>query len=781
MVIVGRVVDPDGNGVEGATVACASGGVGTSNDDGYYSIADVAPAERIVLRFAAAGYVGTTGIGRMTASDKTTVNAITRVRAAGQPVDGIAGGVVAFSQGVVTIPAGAITDPLGKPYQGSAMVHVTPVDVQDIGVRAAPGDFSATSASGLLAQLETFSMGSFELRDQAGNTLQIAAGAQVGVEMLLPAHTTLVAGEVLPAWHFDNQTGLWVEQGSGSVGPSSTDPTRLSYKTKVGQFSDWSCDRPYETTCVSGTITSACDGKPVGADLRAGGLTYNGSSNGIALDNGQYCMPVKKGSRVRITASSGSGASRVVKSVDVASGDAVSKCPGPCTIQDIELPCTSQDNNVDCGDDAFAGCKSCLQGRVVDSSGNPVVATLKVKTGVNSMTAITDASGRYCTPAALGAPTTIVASARGGTSTVTKTANTPGACPVCEQVADIVVSDPQGSDLSLDFSGCPKDVGGVTIHAVQANGTAPALATLDAAWLDASQSSTGRYVLSFDVVSSKNIGTAFAPQARFELDLPAAPVIAGVYEVKTAADSEYRMHGQAASCNGAPAGLSSESFRLETYGTAVGSGWIKLDQGFANAGDRVKGSFALSFGADCAASRASLNIQASFDSILRDSASPTTTDPATTKIGQCSRFDQLSSAIASNSQGLSTGAVQVVVDGTPMVDKNALITSQYLWITDQMKISYFGDGGYFSATVDHPTGGVNKATGASLSLRDRGDCYMTMKAGTVTIPSFGGADATRWVTGSFANDFEYSPDGSGSNSVPVKATGQFGGPVCAGY
>ena len=51
-VIIGRVVDPDGNGVEGATVTYAGGALGTTDYDGYYYIANVAPAERIVLTLA---------------------------------------------------------------------------------------------------------------------------------------------------------------------------------------------------------------------------------------------------------------------------------------------------------------------------------------------------------------------------------------------------------------------------------------------------------------------------------------------------------------------------------------------------------------------------------------------------------------------------------------------------------------------------------------------------------------------------------------------------------
>ena len=542
-VILGRVVDGDGNGVKGATVTYVGGGTGIANRDGYYYLADVAPADRIVLGFSAPGYVGTAGIGTMTAKGKAIVNAVLRVRAAGQSVDGIAGGTVVFGQGKVTLPSKAITDSLGKPYQGRAMVHVTPIDIHAHGVPAAPGDFGGTRANGLPAQLETFGMASYELRDESGNPLQLAAGARAAVEMLLPPKTPLLAGESVPAWYFDRQTGFWVEQGHAVIEVSSTDPARLSHRLSLGQFSDWTLARTVEATCLSGIVTSACDGQPVRAD-----------------------------------------------------------------------------NPIDCGDDPFAGCRSCLKGRVVDSAGKPVAASVHVKTGMNTMTVDTDATGHYCAPAALGAPTILVANTGVGIGSAIATANKTGTCPVCQSVADIVIGDSLSNDTNRDFSICPKDVGGVTILSVRANGTAPAFATLDTAWMDASRSSTGRYVLSFDVVSSQNPGTAFAPQARFELDLPVAPTGGGLYEVKTVADSEYHLHGQAVSSNGVPAGLSSESFLLSTHGAAVGSGWIKLDSGFANPGDRVKGSFALGFDANCAVSSSSLSIQADFESILHEMA-----------------------------------------------------------------------------------------------------------------------------------------------------------------
>ena len=786
-VIIGRVVDTNGKGIAGATATYAGGGTGVANYDGHYFIANVAAADRIVLNFTADGYIATTAIGAMFLGGQVTVNAVMRQRGAGQAADGT--GKAVFSHGVVTLPPGSVTDSAGSDYAGSVMVYVTPVDIKGPGIKAAPGDFTATSAAGAPVQLETFGMGAYELTDGAGNPLKVKPGSSVTVEMQLPANTLLTAGTVVPAWHFDDQTGLWVEEGSGVVGVSSIDPTRLSYKLTVGHFSNWNCDQPLETTCVSGTITSACNGQPIGADLRAGGISYDGSSQGFASSNGQYCIAVKKGSTVMLTASSGYGANRVVTAVQVASGSAVSKCPGPCTVQDIVLPCTPADNDVDCGDDPFSGCKACLQGRVVDDSGKPIAAMLKVKTGMNTLTAVTDAAGHYCSPAALNTLTTIVANANGGAGIISTTAKTKGSCPVCDQAPDIVITQSQSSSTSgLDFSTCPTDVGGIKLTKVQANGTDPALAALDSAWLIAekgSSSGSNAYILSGYIVSSKAGGISFAPQATFELDLAAAPTAGAVYPVKAVSDSSYRIFGNATSSNGAPVGMGSESYKIDTSSSSsttpvLGSGQITFTTGFTQVGDPVKGSLALTFGANCAAKSATLTVQAAIDTVLRDTTGllPTSfTDPndPSFKAWECNFFGLMSLT----TQGFSSGAVQVAVDGVPLTGSNPLTMSQYSWTTDQLAINYYGDTGSFWTTVDHPKLGVNTVTSAMYTNDNASsNCLFMLKTGTVTIADFAGPEATRWMTGSFVVDFS-DLSASAACGTP-KAIGQFGAPVCAG-
>jgi hypothetical protein len=489
---------------------------------------------------------------------------------------------------------------------------------------------------------------------------------------------------------------------------------------------------------------------------------------------------------------SGYGVNRVVKAVQVTSGGAVSQCPGPCTVQDIVLPCTPADNDVDCGADALSGCKSCIQGKVVDENGNPVAAMLKVKTGVNTLTAVTDSSGHYCSPAALDTLTTVIANGADGVGSVSTTATTKGSCPNCDKAADIVIKKNQSStsDSGLDFSKCPTDVGGLKITRLQANGTDPALGALDSGWLMVQKGSSSgtAYTLSGVLVSSKASGVSFAPQATFTLELPAAPTAGAVYPVTAVSSSSYRISGQASSSNGAPEGMGNETYKIDTatsYSStvAMGSGQITFTTAFANVGDPVKGSLSLTFAANCAAPSASLTLQATIDTAVTDASSllPTSYDPNSPiyKDWVCGFFELMSWS----TQGFSTGAAQVVVDGVPLSGANPLNSVEYQWNTDTLNISYYGDTGTFMATVDKPKLGANTLSSAMYTESGgANDCLFMLKTGTVTITDFAGKENTRWMTGSFQVDLSV-PDYAGSAATcgTRSAMGQFGAPVCAGY
>ncbi len=779
--LVGRVLSSTGQGLEGVAVSADSGGSAVTNYDGYYFIADVPPRDRIVVSFREEGFIPATRSGAMVLDGRTVVNAVLLPRVASKP---LGDGAAVFSQGTVTLDKSAVVDLNGVPVTGDVQVRATPIPTRGAGVIAAPGDFSATTQAGATAQLETYAMSDYQVVGEDGAELKIGAGKTADIEMLLPADTTLEEGDVLPAWHFDDVTGRWIEEGTGTVVKYSADPTRLAFKATVSHFSTWNCDKTMETTCISGTV-KLCDGTPApSADLSAQGVSYDGTSGGFAGLDGTFCVAAKTGATVTLAAASGYGAARLVAVTTVQTGTAASSCPGPCTQADIVLPCSPKDSTVDCDDTWFAGCTSCVQGRVVDKDGNPRPAVLKAAAGNSTFTVVTDQAGHYCAPAAKGALVTITASGPSGeTGAITTVPQNAGQCPDCETAPDLTLNDAvQTGTEGLDFATCPTDLGGLALTGLVANGSDPRLAKIDGGWVTlidrGATMETGRWQLAISLVSSKSVGIAGAPIATVDLYLDAAPTAAATFDV---ADGEgYVVQGSAWSAAGSLTGLGGETYQLQG-GTSspIGSGQIRFDGGFANVGDPVKGSFVLSLVPGCAPKGASLNLKGTFDTTVH--ASPSTVpdfsggvDSPAFKYWKCSMFDLF---VTVTTMQYFEGAIQMTVDGVmAATEANPLDTAKYEWEQDSLTLAFYGKDTTLSLSVEHPVAGENLVTYGTLFFADS-ECYYQPAGGKVVLVAFNGAETDRWLTGTFDIQFTAAA-GSVGNCPDRLVEGQFGAPVC---
>lgn len=774
--VVGRVVSPSGRGIEGATVTVADAAPATTNYDGFYFVADVGDAQGRTVRFAAPGFVPATRVATTFQDGRSTVNAVLSPRAAALPLDAGASGKAVFGQGTVVIPTDGVVDSSGKAPAGPVSLRVTPIPIRGPGVAAVPGDFAATTAGGQDARLETFAMADYQLADADGNVLAVKDGAKATIEMLLPADTTLKAGDSVPAWHFDQDKGRWIEEGTGTVVAYSQDASRLAFVADVGHFSTWNCDKTMETTCVSGTIRT-CDGKPApGADLMAQGVDYDGTSDAWAGTDGTFCIPVKIGGTVTVAAAHGYPPNRLVATASATAGSSASSCPGPCTTLDVTLPCTAAESPVDCSDTYFAGCKSCIKGRVVDKNGVPQAAVLQASTGLATYTIVTDDKGAYCAPAALGKLVSVSASTATGRSGSTSLvpAKT-GACPDCETAPDLVLSDStSGSDDdSLDFSKCPAAVGGAKLTKVVANGADPALARIDAAYgtlslTPAKDDDPATWLLDLYFVASGDAAIGGNPIATLTIRGEGLPASGATYDVSAG------LSGSAWSAIGSLVGLGGETYRLNEE---TGRGAIVLDSGFAKLGDAVKGTFDVELGADCGPRGATLALRGTIDVKVQERASlfPDYTDAASIERYTCGLIGLF---LFSLSIQTSEGMVQVALDGVADGgEPSPLNGAAYRWQDDRFALNYYGDNTTVMLQVDHPVAGSNVVTGGSLYL-DGSDCYYEVGSGTVTLQSFNGADVDRWLTGSFAATFTKSSFSSGTDCPDHVVDGQFGAAVC---
>lgn len=786
--VIGQVVSTDGLPIAGATVSVGAA-TATTNYDGLYGL-EATPADSFVVRFEADGYTTITKMGALLPDGKVTVNAVLARRSPAVEVT-MGGSTTVPGGGAVVVPDGAVVDDAGNAATG-VRVRVTPIDVTGPEIAAAPGDFSATTTGGDTAQLETFGMAEYALTDADGKPLKIKDGETVGIEILLPADTDLKDGDVVPAWHFDEATGRWIEEGTGTVKASTQDPERLAYFADVGHFSWWNCDKTMETTCVSGVV-KACDGTPVpGADVSVEGVDYDGTSSGFAGAGGTFCVPARRNSSVRVYAASGWGPNRLVAVVDATTADIQSTCAdGPCTEVDITLPCTPAESELDCDDTWFAGCKSCLKGKVVTDDGAPISsAKVQVTTGKTSFTVLTDAAGEYCAPAAAGSQATITANGPGGSfGGVTFTPTDPGACPDCGQAPDISLNPPEsgGSD-EIDYTACLQEVGGVSLDAPVINGADPNIANLNGGWASLSriELAEGQGYVSFELslLPSDTAADVFGrPGATVRMHLPVAPsgpLTVNIGPGELYSDTDPWILAELQSRVGVAKGQGNETFDAKTGSEPVGSGFVKFDGGFSAPGETVTGSFDLTLEPRCAARSASVRLKGTFTTTYNDryGSIPTFTDPESLEFKRwlCDLYAGFFTWY--NVDTWWNGVVAAQVDGQPIpVDPDGLSgTATYRWDDNKLSLTVYGIDTSVSLTVDAPVSGVNEITNGFLTLGDQ--CYYNVTSGTATVVGFAGADADTWLSGTFSVDFTPLEGAGGEGCGPHTVTGQFGAPVC---
>jgi hypothetical protein len=279
--------------------------------------------------------------------------------------------------------------------------------------------------------------------------------------------------------------------------------------------------------------------------------------------------------------------------------------------------------------------------------------------------------------------------------------------------------------------------------------------------------------VTFDASSSKAAGLAGSPAATVTMTLQDAPVAGQRYDIADPAEG-VAFQGTAWSAVGTVNGLGGDTLSVTN---GKGRGWIRFDTAPAKAGDPAKGTFQIVFEGDCAPRDATLTLAGSFDATARDAtfAPPTAggIDSPEFRAWKCGLFDLF--LLSLTITGMD-GAVSLSLDGAPVAsDTTPLNSAKYAWEDDKLNISFYGSDTNLDLSVEHPVAGRNLVTVGSLI--PGGDCYYDVKSGEVDLPTFGGGDTDRWLTGSFDVTFTKASWAQG-NCPDRHATGQFGAPVC---
>ena len=255
--LAGRVTGTDGQPLAGVAIsilgATGAGSAATTSTDGRATLSAGVGVD-VVLRLSKAGY--TDQFQRLklpgTAGNDGSFVASLMPRAATLTLpDAAAGGTLTGVDGAsLVLPAAALVDAsTGAAVTGAVQVTMTPVDINAAAVAAFPGRFEGINGDGSATPIVSFGTTEFVLT-QAGRRLQLKPGVRAGIDLPVYASqnlggATLAAGGSLPLWALDERSGLWVNEGNGTLVAAANSPTGLALRAEVGHFSWWNADMGY--------------------------------------------------------------------------------------------------------------------------------------------------------------------------------------------------------------------------------------------------------------------------------------------------------------------------------------------------------------------------------------------------------------------------------------------------------------------------------------------------------------------------------------------------------
>lgn len=170
------------------------------------------------------------------------------------------GGIVSLPNGMsINFPSNVITDfssSNSSPYSGTVYVSVHWLNPTASNLaQIMPGDLRGIDSDGALKVLQTYGMAAVELTGDAGQVLNITTGQSATITFPLPASIAGTAPATIPLWYFDENLGLWKQEGSATK-------TGNSYVGSVSHFSFWNCDVPNNYVQFNCTVVDG-DGAPV--------------------------------------------------------------------------------------------------------------------------------------------------------------------------------------------------------------------------------------------------------------------------------------------------------------------------------------------------------------------------------------------------------------------------------------------------------------------------------------------------------------------------------------
>ncbi|MBO9715090.1 hypothetical protein [Sphingomonas sp.] len=175
------------------------------------------------------GYSRETGDFAPVTGTKANARLTAQLRAAAQPVPCDTRGTQ------IAIDPGGLVDARGKAAAGVTGAVLT----FDPTRRSLPGDYGAMGADGNATRLFSYGAVYAEFRGSGGEKLNLAPGQAAELRIPVPAAQRASAPPVIALWSYDEDRGIWVEEGDANLQDT---PTGAWYVGKTKHFSSINMD-----------------------------------------------------------------------------------------------------------------------------------------------------------------------------------------------------------------------------------------------------------------------------------------------------------------------------------------------------------------------------------------------------------------------------------------------------------------------------------------------------------------------------------------------------------
>ncbi len=302
--ISGIVSLAGGSPISGATVSTGAQNT-TTNEDGYFVLTAV-PEGNTLVAFNSNGYTSTFRMAEVRSISATHFPDVVLVSVESGVVDGTTGGQVATGDGdgAVTFVANSFVNAAGEGYTGDVTVQINAMVTEDEHFYGTfPGEFSGIREDGTVVPMVSFGFMSVQMLNADKSPLNLADGVTAELNLRISADKVAAAPATIPMWYFDENDGLWHEEGEAVLAGNT-------YTADVAHFTTWNWDVPVTDICsITGVVVDDLGNVVNGARVQSRGVDAAIMAETFTADDGTFTVNALKNSLTDVWAVSGSRAS----------------------------------------------------------------------------------------------------------------------------------------------------------------------------------------------------------------------------------------------------------------------------------------------------------------------------------------------------------------------------------------------------------------------------------------------------------------------------------------